>query len=85
VQPSKRRQSSKPLIEIVRAQQEKDALAHLEGWKARHREAAGHLQPADILVDRMRGRYKTWTRIRVNLEHVPEAIRPAQEVVEDLP
>ena len=85
VQPSKRRQSSKPLIEIVRAQQEKDALAYLEGWKARHPEAAGHLEPADVLVDRMRGRYKTWTRIRVNLEHVPEAMRPAQGPVEDLP
>ncbi len=85
VQPSKRRQSSKPLIEIVRAQQEKDALVYLEGWKARHPEAAGHLEPADVLVDRMRGRYKTWTRIRVNLEHVPEAMRPAQGPVEDLP
>ena len=85
VQPSKRRQSSKPLIEIVRAQQEKDALAHLERWKQRHADAAAHLQAADVLVDRMRGRYKTWTRIRVNLEHVPEAIRPAQEPVEDLP
>ena len=85
VQPSKRRQSSKPLIEIVRAQQEKDALAHLEEWKKRHREAAAHLQPADVLVDRMRGRYKTWTRIRLNLEHVPEAIRPPQEAVADLP
>ncbi|HVJ26730.1 MAG TPA: non-homologous end-joining DNA ligase [Vicinamibacterales bacterium] len=85
VQPSRRRQSTKPLIEIVRAQQEKDALAYLEGWKERHPEAAGHLQPADVLVDRMRGRYKTWTRIRVNLEHVPEADRPAQAAVEDLP
>ena len=85
VQPSKRRQSSKPLIEIVRAQQEKDALAYFESWKQRHAEAAAHLQPADVLVDRMRGRYKTWTRIRVNLEHVPESIRPPQEPVEDLP
>ena len=85
VQPSKRRQSSKPLIEIVRAQQEKDALAYLERWKRQHAEAAGHLQPADVLVDRMRGRYKTWTRIRLNLEHVPEAIRPPQGPVEDLP
>ena len=85
VQPSKRRQPSKPLIEIVRAQQEKDALVYLEGWKARHPDVAGHLEPADVLVDRMRGRYKTWTRIRVNLEHVPEAMRPEQEPVEDLP
>ncbi len=77
VQPSKRRQSSKPLIEIVRAQQEKDAVAYLDGWKGRNPELAGYLQPADVLVDRMRGRYKTWTRIRLNLEHVPEGIRPA--------
>jgi bifunctional non-homologous end joining protein LigD len=27
----------------------------------------------------MRGRSTTWTRIRVNLEHVQEALRPAQE------
>ncbi len=85
VQPSRRRQSSKPLIEIVRAQQEKDALVYLEAWKGRHPEAAAHLQPADVLVDRMRGRYKTWTRIRLNLEHVPEAVRPPQAPVEDLP
>ncbi len=38
-----------------------------------------HLQPADVLVDAMRGRFRTWTRVRVNLQHVPEAIRPAQE------
>jgi bifunctional non-homologous end joining protein LigD len=45
----------------------------------RHPEAAAHLQPADVLVDRMRGRFTTWTRIRVNLEHVPESLRPSQE------
>jgi bifunctional non-homologous end joining protein LigD len=38
-----------------------------------------HLQPADVLVDAMRGRFHTWTRIRINLQHVPEALRPAQE------
>ena len=32
-----------------------------------------------MLVDAMRGRYTTWTRIRVNLQHVPEELRPAQE------
>ena len=84
VQPSRRRQSSKPLIEIVRAQHERDALLHLEKWKLRHPQAAAHLQPADVLVDRMRGRHTTWTRIRVNLEHVPEAIRPPQEPVDEL-
>ena len=49
-----------------------DAMAGLERWKARHPEAAAHLEPADVLVDAMRGRSTTWTRIRVNLEHVPE-------------
>lgn len=78
VQPSKRR-SKLPLIEIARARRKEDALAGIERWKARHPEAAAHLQPADILVDSMRGRYSTWTRIRINLQHVPEAIRPAQE------
>ena len=81
VQPSRRRQPKKPLIEIARAAQEKDAVQRLERWKLRHPDAAAHLEPADVLVDRMRGRFRTWTRIRVNLEHVPEALRPAQEDV----
>jgi hypothetical protein len=79
VQPSRRRASKFPLLEIARAQKKNDALAGLERWKARHPEAAGHLQPADVLVDSMRGRFHTWTRIRINLQHVPEAIRPVQE------
>ncbi len=79
VQPSKRRVSKHPLIEIARAQKKDDALAGLERWKRRHPEAAAHLEPADVLVDAMRGRFHTWTRIRVNLQHVPEALRPAQE------
>jgi bifunctional non-homologous end joining protein LigD len=83
VQPSKRksarRQSTKPLLEIGRARRKEDALAGLERWKARYPQAAAHLQPADVLVDAMRGRYSTWTRIRVNLQHVPEELRPAQE------
>jgi bifunctional non-homologous end joining protein LigD len=74
-----RRVSKKPLIEIGRAPRKEDALAGLERWKQRHPEAAQHLEPADVLVDSMRGRWTTWTRIRVNLEHVPEALRPAQE------
>jgi bifunctional non-homologous end joining protein LigD len=78
VQPSKRK-SKLPLIEIARARRKEDALAGVERWKARHPEAATHLQPADVLVDAMRGRYSTWTRIRINLQHVPEALRPAQE------
>jgi DNA ligase D len=76
VQPSKRRY---PLIEIGRAQRKEDALAGLARWKTRHPQAAAHLEPADVLVDSMRGRYSTWTRIRVNLQHVPAELRPAQE------
>jgi DNA ligase D-like protein (predicted polymerase) len=79
VQPSKRRTSKHPLIEIGRAQRREDALAGLERWKARHPEAAAQLEPADVLVDSMRGRSSTWTRIRVNLQHVPAKLRPAQE------
>ena len=79
VQPSKRRISTKPLIDIARARSRDDALAGLERWKARHPDAAAHLHAADILVDAMRGRFTTWTRIRINLEHVPEASRPPQE------
>jgi bifunctional non-homologous end joining protein LigD len=79
VQPSKRRMPKKPLLEIGRAFRKSDALSGLERWKARHAEAASHLRPADVLVDAMRGRSTTWTRIRVNLENVPEALRPEQE------
>jgi DNA ligase D-like protein (predicted polymerase) len=81
VQPSKRRQPKFPLIEVARAEKKADALAALDQWKARHAEAASHLAPADVLVDAMRGRFHTWTRIRVNLQHVPEHLRPAQEPI----
>ena len=77
--PTGRRVSTKPLIEVARASRKADALAAVERWKARHPDAAAHLQPKDVLVDGMRGRFHTWTRIRINLEHVPEALRPAQE------
>ena len=79
VQPSRRRVSKHPLIEIGRAIKKEDALAGLDRWRARHPEAASHLQPADVLVDAMRGRFRTWTRVRVNLQHVPTEIRPTQE------
>jgi hypothetical protein len=78
VQPSKRKPKF-PLVEIGRARHKEDALAGVERWKARHPKAAAHLQPADILVDSMRGRSSTWTRTRINLQHVPDALRPAQE------
>jgi len=82
VQPSKRRVSTHPLIEIARAQKKDDALAGLERWRQRHPGAAAHLEPADVLVDAMRGRFHTWTRIRINLQHVPEALRPPQEALD---
>jgi len=74
-----RRVPRKPLLDIARAAKKEDALAGLERWKARHESAAAHLQVTDILVDSMRGRSTTWTRIRVNLEHVPEELRPPPE------
>ena len=74
--------STKPLIEIARAATKDEALAGLERWKARHPDVAAQLEPTDILVDGMRGRFKLWYRIRVNLEHVPEAERPLQEPLE---
>jgi DNA ligase D-like protein (predicted polymerase) len=77
--PGGRRTPAKPLIEIGRAAKKAEALAGLERWKKRHPRPASHLEPADVLVDAMRGRSSTWTRVRVNLEHVPEAIRPRQE------
>ena len=74
-----RRTPSKPLIEIGRAAKKADALAGLERWKARHADVVPHLEARDVLVDAMRGRYSTWTRVRVNLEHVPPELRPPQE------
>ena len=74
-----RRAPAHPLIEIARALRKNDALAGLERWKARHPDVAAHLQPADVLVDAMRGRSSTWTRVRINLQHVPDAVRPAPE------
>jgi bifunctional non-homologous end joining protein LigD len=82
VQPSRRRASKHPLIEIGRAQRKEDALAGLERWKARHPEAAARLEPADVLVDAMRGRSSTWTRIRVNLQNVPDKLRPVEEALD---
>ena len=80
--PTGRRKSSIPVVEIARAEGKDEALAGLERWKARHPAAAAALEPRDILVDSMRGRSTTWTRVRVNLIHVPEAERPSQEPLE---
>jgi bifunctional non-homologous end joining protein LigD len=77
VMPSRRRMTM-PLIEIGRAATQAEALAGLERWKVAHPEAWEHLAPDDVLVDAMRGRFTTWTRIRVNLRNVPPEIRPPQ-------
>ena len=67
-----------PLIVVANSPDKSAALAGLERWKARHPDVASHLTADDVLVDSMRGRSSTWTRIRVNLRHVPEAMRPPQ-------
>jgi DNA ligase D-like protein (predicted polymerase) len=82
VGPTGRRRTTAPLIEIARAATQKEAMAGLERWRERHADVWPRLEPNDILVDSMRGRSQTWTRIRVNLRHVPEAERPAQEALE---
>jgi len=80
--PTGRRKSTKPLIEIARAETKAEAMDGLERWKSRHADVWPLLEPADVLVDSMRGRSSTWTRIRLNLEHVPADQRPAQEPLE---
>jgi hypothetical protein len=84
VAPSKKkgggaRQPKHPLITVAKARYKEDALAGLERWKTRHPKAAKKLKEDDILVDAMRGRSSTWTRIRVNLRNVPEKDRPPEE------
>ena len=78
VQPSKSRARAEkyPLIEVSTGKDKKEALAGLARWKKRHARIAKHLEPADVLVDQMRGRSSAWYRIRINLQHVPEKIRP---------
>jgi bifunctional non-homologous end joining protein LigD len=68
-----------PLLVIANSPKRDAALAGLERWKKRHPQISELLAEEDILVDSMRGRSSTWTRIRVNLRNVPEHIRPAQE------
>lgn len=77
-----RRASTMPLIEIARAKTKPEALEALETWKAKHPEVVPLLQPADVLVDGMRGSSSLWYRIRVNLQHVPEERRPEQAALE---
>jgi hypothetical protein len=68
-----------PLVVVANSPDKEAALAGLERWKSKHPQAAELLAAEDVLVDSMRGRSSTWTRIRVNLRHVPEALRPARE------
>ncbi len=85
VAPSRAKSQAKPprkkmpLLVVANSPDKDAALAGLERWKSKHAEAARHLAVDDVLVDSMRGRSSTWTRIRVNLRNVPEAVRPAQE------
>jgi bifunctional non-homologous end joining protein LigD len=76
---SGRRASTMPLIEVARTKTKPEALDALEQWKSGHAAAAGLLHPADVMVDGMRGSSSLWYRVRVNLQHVPEADRPPQE------
>jgi len=79
VQPSKSRLRAEkyPLIEVSKGKNKKEALAGLAKWKKANPKIAEHLEPADVLVDQMRGRSSAWYRIRINLQHVPEKLRPA--------
>ncbi|MGH3289175.1 MAG: DNA polymerase domain-containing protein, partial [Streptosporangiaceae bacterium] len=80
--PTGRRRSTMPLIEVARAETKAEAMAGLERWKAKHPSVWPQLEPRDVLVDAMRGRSSAWYRIRLNLQHVAEAERPAQEPLE---
>ena len=73
-----RRASTMPLIEVARTKTKPEAHELLETWKAANPEVAAQLHPADVLVDGMRGSSSLWYRVRINLQHVPEAERPAQ-------
>jgi DNA ligase D-like protein (predicted polymerase) len=77
-----RRRSTMPLIEVARAASKDEALAGLERWKQRHPQVWSYLEPADVLVDAMRGRSSLWSRVRLNLRHVPAEQRPPQEPLE---
>jgi len=85
VAPSRAKSATKPprtkmlLVTVANSPDKQAALAGLERWKQKHPEAAELLAVDDVLVDSMRGRSSTWTRIRVNLRHVPEALRPPQQ------
>ncbi len=75
----RKRRTKVPLLVVANSPDKQAALAGLERWKTKHPNVAALLAVDDILVDNMRGRSSTWTRIRVNLRNVPEGLRPAQE------
>jgi bifunctional non-homologous end joining protein LigD len=77
--PAREPRKQMPLIVVANSPHKEEALNGLERWKTRHPQAALHLAVDDILVDSMRGKSSTWTRIRVNLRNVPEQLRPAAE------
>jgi DNA ligase D-like protein (predicted polymerase) len=83
--PKGRRVSKHPLIVIAQSAKKDEAIEELEKWKVQHPAVVEHLQPADILTDSMRGRSSTWTRIRINLQHVPEALRPKAPKLAPIP
>ncbi|HEY3027353.1 MAG TPA: non-homologous end-joining DNA ligase [Pyrinomonadaceae bacterium] len=68
-----------PLLVIANSPDKEAALAGLERWKKKYRKVSKLLALDDVLIDSMRGRSSTWTRVRVNLRNVPEALRPPQE------
>ena len=80
-----RRVSKHPLIVITHSTKKDEALASLEKWKETNPKVVEHLQPADVLTDSMRGRSSTWWRIRINLQHVPEQLRPKQPELPPIP
>jgi bifunctional non-homologous end joining protein LigD len=73
------RRTKMPLIVVANSPHRDAALAGLERWKSRHAKIAGLLAEDDVLIDSMRGRSSTWTRVRVNLRHVPEDLQPVGE------
>ncbi|MEX2304548.1 MAG: DNA primase small subunit domain-containing protein [Bryobacterales bacterium] len=75
----KKPRTKMPLLVVANSPNKEAALAGLEKWKAKHAAVVEFLAVDDVLVDSMRGRSSTWTRIRVNLRHVPEELRPSQE------
>ena len=80
--PKKPKREKMPLLVIANSPDKQAALDGLERWKSKHATVVTHLLPEDILVDSMRGRSSTWTRIRINLKNVPQALRPLQETPE---